>query len=68
MRGGETTWENVVCACKPCNLRKGPLTPEEAGMRLSAPPHRPRYVAVLWLSRATEQETWSKYLEAWAPA
>jgi 5-methylcytosine-specific restriction endonuclease McrA len=68
VRGGETTWENVVCACKPCNLRKGPRSPEEAGMKLHAPPRRPRYVAVLWLSRATEQETWGKYLEAWAPA
>ena len=22
-RGGQTTWENVVAACSPCNLRKG---------------------------------------------
>src|SRR2546430_13419081 len=21
--GGKTTWENVVCSCIPCNLRKG---------------------------------------------
>ncbi len=29
-RGGHTTWENVVAACSPCNLRKGSLTPNEA--------------------------------------
>ena len=26
-RGGHTTWDNVVAACSPCNLRKGNLTP-----------------------------------------
>ena len=30
-RGGHTTWDNVVAACSPCNLRKGSLTPAEAG-------------------------------------
>ena len=28
-RGGHTTWNNVVTACSPCNLRKGNLTPAE---------------------------------------
>ena len=31
-RGGHTTWENVVAACSPCNLRKGSMTPAEAQM------------------------------------
>ncbi|HEY9057607.1 MAG TPA: HNH endonuclease, partial [Aurantimonas sp.] len=26
-RGGLTTWENVVAACSPCNLKKGGLMP-----------------------------------------
>jgi 5-methylcytosine-specific restriction endonuclease McrA len=30
--GGETTWENVVAACSPCNLRKGGLMPAAAHM------------------------------------
>ena len=30
-KGGQTTWENVVAACSPCNLRKGNLTPQQAG-------------------------------------
>ena len=29
-RGGQTTWDNVVAACSPCNLRKGSLTMAEA--------------------------------------
>jgi len=33
----------VVCACVPCNLRKGGRTPEQAGMTLLARPARPRW-------------------------
>lgn len=33
-RGGGNSPENLVVACKPCNLRKGALTPAEAGMPL----------------------------------
>jgi 5-methylcytosine-specific restriction endonuclease McrA len=46
-RGGATTWENVVCSCVPCNLRKGGRTPEEAGMRLLRAPGRPRWTPLL---------------------
>ena len=42
-QGGKTTWENVVCSCVPCNLKKGGRTPEQAGMRLLKKPVRPRW-------------------------
>jgi 5-methylcytosine-specific restriction endonuclease McrA len=42
-RGGTTSWENVVCSCVPCNLRKGGRTPLEAGMRLLELPVLPRW-------------------------
>src|SRR5271168_4287294 len=29
-RAGETTWENLVACCHPCNNRKGNRTPDEA--------------------------------------
>jgi 5-methylcytosine-specific restriction endonuclease McrA len=45
-RGGSTSWENVVCSCVPCNLRKGGRTPDEAGMRLLRQPSRPQWTAV----------------------
>lgn len=41
-RGGPDTWENVVCACLSCNVRKGGRTPVEAGMRLLSEPVRPK--------------------------
>jgi 5-methylcytosine-specific restriction endonuclease McrA len=42
-RGGRTSWDNVVCSCIACNLRKGGRTPEEAGMRLLHAPVQPRW-------------------------
>ncbi len=39
--GGVTSWENVVAACGPCNLRKGSKSLRRAGMSLRRPPRRP---------------------------
>ena len=30
--GGKTTWENIVTACAPCNMKKGGRTPSQANM------------------------------------
>jgi 5-methylcytosine-specific restriction endonuclease McrA len=40
-RGGRTTWDNVVTACSPCNLRKGCRSASEAGMALLSRPDQP---------------------------
>ena len=40
-KGGITSWENVVAACSPCNLRKANRTPAEADMPLRHEPRRP---------------------------
>jgi 5-methylcytosine-specific restriction endonuclease McrA len=40
-RGGRTTWDNIVAACSPCNLRKGGRTPAQAGMPVRRRPVRP---------------------------
>lgn len=42
-RGGRTTWENVVCSCVPCNLKKGAKLTHEANMKLSRTPARPKW-------------------------
>ena len=42
-RGGRTTWENVVCSCISCNLKKGNRLPHEANMKLLKQPNRPRW-------------------------
>lgn len=41
--GGRTVWENVVCSCIPCNLKKGGRTPAQAGMKLWSRPTRPNW-------------------------
>ncbi|SDW43781.1 5-methylcytosine-specific restriction endonuclease McrA [Allgaiera indica] len=40
-RGGITSWENVVAACSPCNLRKGSKSLRQVGMTLRKPPRQP---------------------------
>jgi len=40
-RGGITSWENVVAACSPCNLRKGSATLRQSGMHLARKPRQP---------------------------
>lgn len=63
-RHGETTWENLVACCHPCNNHKGNRTPEEAGMKLVRQPrpfslHTSRHLMRL-LGRGDEK--WRKYL------
>lgn len=48
-RGGETTWENCVSACRDCNQAKDANTPEEAGMKLLAVPYTPNLAEYLIL-------------------
>jgi 5-methylcytosine-specific restriction endonuclease McrA len=40
-KGGATTWDNVVAACSPCNLRKGDKLPRDVGMFPAHHPYAP---------------------------
>ncbi|NHF74058.1 HNH endonuclease [Paracoccus xiamenensis] len=40
-RGGVTSWENVVAACSPCNLRKANRSLRHSGLSLRRAPGRP---------------------------
>ncbi|MCP4330242.1 MAG: HNH endonuclease [Alphaproteobacteria bacterium] len=40
-RGGRTNWENVVAACRICNLQKGDRLISESRMKLQYPPAQP---------------------------
>jgi 5-methylcytosine-specific restriction endonuclease McrA len=63
-RGGGTDWENIVCACVKCNVRKGGRTPSEAGMRLTKPPIRPRTSPTLGLKLANRKyQSWKTFLD-----
>ncbi|WP_420886713.1 HNH endonuclease [Candidatus Kuenenia stuttgartensis] len=61
---GKTTWENVVCACTECNKRKGGRTPEQAGMKLTRIPVKPKHSPVLRLKlRFEKYESWKQFLD-----
>ena len=63
-RGGQTTWENIVCACLECNVRKGGRTPDEARMRLFQRPVKPRRSPVLAQQLASQKyASWRNFLD-----
>ena len=65
-RGGGDSWENLVTACRICNLRKGWKTPDEANMRLARAPFRPKWTmtAQILLGAAERFKEWDAFLQA----
>ena len=63
-RGGETSWENLVCACVRCNVRKGGRTPQEAGMKLIKKPVRPKRSPLLSIKLGNPKyASWKSFLD-----
>jgi 5-methylcytosine-specific restriction endonuclease McrA len=62
--GGKTQWDNIVTACKTCNIKKANKTPSEAGMELLRVPKAPPVVYYLHLIKNTNGHhvSWQKYL------
>lgn len=64
-RGGRTDWDNLVCCCTRCNIRKGNRTPEEASMSLLKQPRRPAYIPHMGYSKllaALKHGEWREFL------
>lgn len=63
-QGGRATWENIVCACLKCNVRKGGRTPRESGMNLIRPPVEPRTCPSLRLKLSHRKyKSWKTFLD-----
>lgn len=63
-RGGLTSWDNVVCACLPCNMHKGGRTPQEARMKLVRRPAKPQRNPWLVAKLAhPKYEVWKTWLD-----
>jgi len=63
-QGGHTTWENIVCACVSCNVRKGGRTPKQAHLGLIRRPEKPRRSPLLNLKLTHKKyESWKTFLE-----
>ncbi len=61
-RGGQDTWENLVCACVKCNTKKRNRTPKEAGMILLKKPRKPGYLFFIQHLVGIPDERWKPYL------
>ena len=63
--GGKTIWENIVCACLSCNVRKGGRTPDQASMKLIGAPVKPRRSPVITLRlTSAKYASWKQFLDA----
>jgi len=62
-RGGRSTWENVVCACLRCNVKKGNRLPVECGLELTRKPARPRWHPLHRYQGRRFPESWKNFLD-----
>lgn len=61
-KGGEHTWDNVVAACRPCNVRKRDRFLADSGMRLRRAPSVPHGIIWSIVAGGTVPEDWMSYL------
>jgi 5-methylcytosine-specific restriction endonuclease McrA len=63
-RGGGTTWENIVCACVACNVRKGGRTPHEARMQMIRQPVKPKRSPLLSIKLGNPKyQSWRSFVD-----
>jgi len=63
-QGGKASWDNIVCACLDCNIKKGGRTPAQAHLKLIRPPTKPRRNPVLTIKLADGRyASWKAFLD-----
>lgn len=66
-KGGGSTWENLVMCCLEVNAKKADRTPEEAGLKLTKKPERPKwnpiYARFARLASSNIPTSWSKFIK-----
>lgn len=63
-QGGKTSWDNIVCCCIKCNVKKGGRTPEQAHMHLITRPIKPKRSPVINIRLADERYgSWKQFLD-----
>lgn len=63
--GGPTVWENLVTACRRCNMKKSDKLLPQTTMKLAKVPRRPKYVPYISLTKyltGRKNEVWKDYL------
>ena len=61
-RGGASTWDNCVAACRPCNTRKANRSAHESNLRLVRQPAAPRWPGGLDPASLRARPAWSRFL------
>jgi 5-methylcytosine-specific restriction endonuclease McrA len=63
-QGGRSSWDNIVCCCVKCNVKKGGRTPEQAHMHLITKPVKPKRSPVINIRLADERySSWKQFLD-----
>lgn len=63
-QGGQSTWDNIVCACVSCNVRKGGRTPKQAHLSLIRKPEKPKRSPLLNLKLTHRKyQSWRTFLD-----
>lgn len=63
-QGGISSWENIVCACVNCNVKKGGRTPKQAHMSLIKKPEKPKRSPLLNLKMTHKKyQSWRTFLD-----
>ena len=61
-RGGDSSWENIVASCAPCNRRKGDSHLRHSGMTLRREPRAPGPQVFIQVASPTIPTAWRQYL------
>ncbi len=62
--GGGADWENIVCACMKCNVKKGGRTPRQANMSLIRKPVKPKRNPLIHVHLGHQRyQSWKQFLD-----
>jgi len=62
--GGKSVWENMVCSCTKCNVKKGGRTPKQAGLKLIQKPVKPKRNPLVHIHLGHQRyHSWKQFLD-----
>jgi 5-methylcytosine-specific restriction endonuclease McrA len=62
--GGKSIWENVVCSCTDCNVKKGGQSLKQAGLTLIQKPARPKHNPLVHVHLGHPRyRSWKQFLD-----
>ena len=62
-KGGGSTWNNLVTACRRCNIKKGSKKPEQVGLKLKKKPRKPGFSELIRMQSGVSHEKWDDFLD-----